>query len=106
MVADSIWRGDTYLGANEIPGGVTVICYHPPPSLIPSPSQTEAGSLQVKLLPRNWPYIRSEGQDEKSRGWHLPRVPYTCRSVAHTHRNPRNPDRLGELPRTMRSWQI
>lgn len=30
-VAGSIWWWDAYLWANEMPGGVTVICYHPPP---------------------------------------------------------------------------
>lgn len=34
-VAGSIWWWDAYLGANEMPGGVTVIRYHPPPSLTP-----------------------------------------------------------------------
>lgn len=35
--AGSIWWWDAYLTANEMPGGVTVICYHPPPPSDPLP---------------------------------------------------------------------
>lgn len=43
--AGSIWWWDAYLTANEMPGGVTVICYHPPPPLWPPPNHRHKPTL-------------------------------------------------------------
>ncbi len=105
-VAGSIWWWDAYLGANEMPGGVTVICYHPPPPT-PDPPTTDITRLFMRgAEPGDWLHIRSEGQDEGSRGRHPPSqacssspATHTCvHTLVHTRRNE---GKSGKLPHTV-----
>lgn len=72
LVAGSVQQWDTYLWANEIPGGVTVICYHPPPPLTPF-SSTNRGRLFMSAAVARGLAVH-QGQDGCSRGWQPPHL--------------------------------
>lgn len=91
LVAGSIWWWDTYLQANEIPGGVTVICYHSPPHSGPLPikdtdllllSEADAKGLaahQIQGARRAQPRLAPKATPHK---WRYPSHGNKCRDRA------------------------
>lgn len=69
-VAGSIWWWDAYLGANEMPGGVTVIYYHPPPPLTAPPPPPHRH--KSALYERSWARGLAAHQIQGAR-WGQPR---------------------------------
>lgn len=97
-VAGSIWWCDAYLQANEMPGGVTVICYHPPPPGHP-PSTTDISRLFMRgaepgglAAHQIWGARRGQPRQAPSqpRLFQQPCSSHTCmHTLIHTHTHTR-----------------
>lgn len=109
--AGSIWWWDAYLTANEMPGGVTVICYHPPPPSDPLPitdisplfmSEAAATGLAAhQIWGARWGQSSLAPSMPRPFQW----LHYTLHAYAlckHTHTHGESiTGRLGKLPHTM-----